>query len=355
MVKCGINGFGRIGRISLRASLLKDSGVEIVQINDPFTPLDLMETLMNYDSAQGRFIHLAEADLKNNHLLIKERETGKILSSIFVTSEKSPDQIPWGKTSVEVVLDCTGVFLTKELSKGHLNSFNSSSSAKKVVLSAPAKDKEIPLYVVGVNSDSYKNEEIISNASCTTNCLAPIIKVLNDKFGLEKGLMTTVHACTQNQLIVDGCNKRSVRTGFSGMSNIIPATTGAAGAVGKVIPEVKGILTGMALRVPTLTGSVVDVVVSLKDKNSSLDDVIDALKNSANGNMKNILKVDYSDAMTSAAIIGDSHSSIVDVKACMEIKDEKNERLIKIISWYDNEFGYSCRLVQLAKIVGEKK
>jgi len=246
----GINGFGRIGRISLRASLtssILSKQVRVVQVNNPNMQLETMCHLLNFDSAHGRFSYKATPSTENNQqkILIHCRETNKVVSEVFVSNEMDPSQIPWNLSGAEVVADCTGVFLTRETASKHLAKNNPNSSVKKVILSAPAKDPSIPLIVMGVNShlvadsSSGVGEEIFSNASCTTNCLAPLVKVVHDHFGIKTGLMTTVHAVTANQFLVDGFNKRSARTGFSGMHNIIPASTGAAKAVGKVIPELE--------------------------------------------------------------------------------------------------------------------
>jgi len=316
--------------------------------------------LLNYDSAHGRFAYHAVADEQNNAINIYKRNGAtpseapdNLVSSIKVTHEKNPAQINWKLTGVKVVVDCTGVFLTTETARNHLKEYNKTSDVVKVVLSAPSKSDDIPMFVTGVNDKEYKGESIISNASCTTNCLAPLVKAVNDRYKIKAGLMTTVHSVTISQPIVDG-NARSIRMGFSGATNIIPSSTGAAKAVGKVLPEVNGILTGMAFRVPTICGSVVDLTLTLEDSKVGLREVMGAIKQASQNELKDILKIDNSDSLTLAAIIDEPSSSLVDEKACIEITSKNGDKLIKLISWYDNEFGYSCRLMQLAHLVGTK-
>jgi len=311
-----------------------------------------MAILLNSDSAHGRFKHFACQEGKN--LVIIERtphgssETPRVLSKITISHEKEPSNIPW---DVDVVIDCTGVFLTPETASLHLAPKNAASKAKKVVLSAPSKSPEIPMFVVGVNTDSYKGEQIVSNASCTTNCLAPMVKALHGKLPIKFGLMTTVHAVTASQPIVDGPNKRSRRIGFSGAQNIIPASTGAAKAVGAVIPALKGKLTGMAMRVPTVDVSVVDLTLVFEDSKKGLKEALEILRDSEKEKMKGVIKFDTSDSLTSAGAKSEPHSSLVDAHACLEMEADDGSKLVKLISWYDNEFGYSCRLMELARIV----
>ena len=346
----GINGFGRIGRISFRASFLPSSTVKVTHINDPFMSLADMAALVNFDSAHGRWVFRAEPTESGLTVFATEScpcqscDCGTPASVVKVTHEKQPSEIPW---EVAAVVDCTGVFLTQESAQQHLSPHSKQSKATRVVLSAPPKDAAVPMHVIGVNHAA-ATASVVSNASCTTNCLAPLTKVLSDRFGISSGLMTTVHAVTANQPAVDGPNKRSLRMGFSGFANIVPASTGAAKAVGAVLPSVKGRLTGMAFRVPTVDVSVVDVTFVLKDKTATLATVLDALREAASSSLRGVLRVDDSGVLTSAAIKGEECSSVIDAGVCMEMEGEDGERLIKIVSWYDNEFGYSCRLLQLA-------
>eukprot|EP00898_Chlorokybus_atmophyticus_P004852 jgi/Chlat1/5368/Chrsp35S00399 len=322
-VRIGINGFGRIGRIVFRATLQRDD-VEVVAINDPFISPDYMVYMLKYDSVHGRL----QADISHDehNLIIDGRK-------IAVYMEKDPANIKWGSHEVQTVLESTGVF----------------GGAKKVVISAPAKDKT-PTIVMGVNEDTYdaSNHHIISNASCTTNCLAPLAKVIHDKFGIESGLMTTVHSVTATQKTVDGPSAKDWRSGRAASVNIIPAATGAAKAVGLVIPDLNGKLTGMAFRVGTADVSVVDLTVNLK-KEASMGDIVAALKEAANGPMKGVLGV-TEDEVVSSDFIGDSRSSIVDVKACIAL----TPKFVKLVSWYDNEFGYSQRCVDLMAYMAKK-
>merc|ERR1711972_575113 len=333
MVKIGINGFGRIGRLVMRAST-EHPDVEVVSINDPFLDVKYMEYMFKYDSTHGRF--KGEVKIDGDKLVIN----GK---SIAVHGERDPAQIPWGADGAEYVVESTGVFTTIEKAKAHL-----AGGAKKVVISAPSADA--PMYVMGVNEDKYESSiDILSNASCTTNCLAPLAKVINDKFGIEEGLMTTVHAITATQKTVDGPSGKLWRDGRGAAQNIIPASTGAAKAVGKVIPELNGKLTGMAFRVPVHDVSVVDLTCRLT-KEASYDEIKAAVKEAAEGPMKGILG--YCDEeVVSQDFVGDTHSSIFDSKAGIAL----NKSFVKLISWYDNEFGYSTRVVDLIQFMKSKE
>ena len=327
-IKIGINGFGRIGRMVLRASLQRDD-VEIVAIND-LLDVEHMEYLLKYDSVHGKI----NADVKvvGNDLFVNGNK-------IRITSEKNPENIQWDKVNANIVAECTGIFTTLETAQLHI-----SGGAKKVVISAPSKDA--PMFVIGVNCDLIKStDNIVSNASCTTNCLAPLVKVLNDNYGVEEALMTTVHAVTATQMTVDGPSKKDYRGGRSSMLNIIPASTGAAKAVTKVIPQLVGKITGMAFRVPTADVSVVDLTVKLKSS-TSYNEIMDTYQKAANTYLKGILG--YSEEpIVSQDFIGDSRTSIVDKGAGIEL----NDKFFKIISWYDNEAGYSYKLLDLAKKV----
>ena len=327
-IKIGINGFGRIGRMVLRASLQRDD-LEIVAIND-LLDVEHMEYLLKYDSVHGKI----NADVKvvGNDLFVNGNK-------IRITSEKNPENIQWDKVNANIVAECTGIFTTLETAQLHI-----SGGAKKVVISAPSKDA--PMFVIGVNCDLIKStDNIVSNASCTTNCLAPLVKVLNDNYGVEEALMTTVHAVTATQMTVDGPSKKDYRGGRSSMLNIIPASTGAAKAVTKVIPELIGKITGMAFRVPTADVSVVDLTVKLKSS-TSYNEIMDTYQKAANTYLKGILG--YSEEpIVSQDFVGDSRTSIVDKGAGIEL----NDKFFKIISWYDNEAGYSYKLLDLAKKV----
>ena len=322
-IKVGINGFGRIGRITLRAMLQRDD-MEIVAINDLLN-VDHLAYLLKYDSVHGRLNGTVEVE--GNNLVVNG-------NSIRVTSEKDPSNINWGKLDTDVVAECTGIFTTMEKAELHLK-----AGAKKVAVSAPSKD--IPMFVMGVNSNLLNvNHKIVSNASCTTNCLAPVAKVLNDNYGIVGGLMTTVHAATATQMTVDGPAK-NYRLGRSSLNNIIPSTTGAAIAVGKVIPELNGKLTGMAFRIPTANVSVVDLTVLL-EKKTSYEDIKKKFKEASENELKGIL--DYTEeAVVSQDYIGSTFTSNFDANAGIEL----NPNYFKIISWYDNEYGYSTKLVEL--------
>jgi len=331
MAKIGINGFGRIGRLVLRAALEK--GAEVVAINDPFIGLDYMVYMFKYDSTHGRF--KGEVKTEGDQLVVNGHK-------ISVFSERDPKAIPWGKAGADYVVESTGVFTTIDKASAHLD-----GGAKKVIISAPSADA--PMFVVGVNLESYDPSlKVISNASCTTNCLAPLAKVIHDNFEIVEGLMTTVHAVTATQKTVDGPSGKLWRDGRGANQNIIPASTGAAKAVGKVIPALNGKLTGMAFRVPVSNVSVVDLTVRL-GKSATYDEIKAKVKEAAAGPLKGIL--DYTeDDVVSSDFIGDSHSSIFDAKAGIPL----NNNFVKLISWYDNEFGYSCRVVDLIKYIQSK-
>lgn len=325
-IKIGINGFGRIGRMVLRASLERDD-VDVVAINDLLN-IDHLAYLLKYDSVHGKC--RADVSVHNNNLIIDGNE-------VFVSAERDPKNINWNSKNVDVVAECTGIFTTLETAQYHID-----GGAPKVVISAPSKDA--PMYVMGVNhNDLNKNDSIISNASCTTNCLAPLTKVLNDSFGIEEALMTTVHAVTATQFTVDGPSKKDYRGGRSSLLNIIPASTGAAKAVTKVIPSLEGKITGMAFRVPTANVSVVDLTVKLS-KETSYEEVMKTIKKASESELHNILGY-TEEAVVSQDFIGDSRTSIVDAKAGIQL----NSMFYKIISWYDNEAGYSNKLLDLAK------
>jgi glyceraldehyde 3-phosphate dehydrogenase len=333
-LKLGINGFGRIGRMCLRAALLRED-VEVVAINDPFIPPDYMVYEMKYDSAQGRFEGEVSTDGKS--LIVNGRE-------IAVFQEKDPTKIPWGKSGVDYVAECTGIFKEKDTANAHIK-----AGAKRVCISAPSKTA--PMFVMGVNHNEIKKgDTIFSNASCTTNCLAPIVKVLNDAFGIEEALMTTVHAVTINQPTVDGVSpkKGEWRMGRAAYQNIAPSSTGAASAVGEVIPSLKGKITGMAFRVPVPCGSVVDLTARLK-KDATWDQVCKAMQVAADGPMKGLLSY-TDDEITSQDIVRDPHSSIFDAKAGIAL----NSKFIKVIAWYDNEWGYASRLVDLCVVAARQ-
>ena len=328
VLKIGINGFGRIGRLAFRA-ISKRANVEVVGIND-LQDVDYIAYLLKYDSVHGTFP--SEVKTENGNLVVD----GK---TIRITAEKDPNNLKWNELGVDVVLECTGLFTTLEKAQAHLN-----AGAKKVVISAPSADA--PMFVMGVNHKSAKaTDTIVSNASCTTNCLAPIAKVINDNFGIEEALMTTVHATTATQLTVDGPSKKDWRGGRSALINIIPSSTGAAKAVGKVIPELNGKLTGMSFRVPTADVSVVDLTVKTK-KATSLKEINEAMKKASEGELKNILGY-TEELVVSQDFVGCTNTSIYDAKAGIEL----NDHFFKVVSWYDNEAGYSNKLVDLAQHV----
>ena len=325
-VKIGINGFGRIGKLAFQAALEKGD-VEVVAINDPFITADYMAYMVKYDTMHGRF----NGDIKGeeNTLTINGKE-------IKVYNEMDPHNIPWGELKVDYVLECSGVFTTMEKAQAHLD-----AGAKKVVISAPSKDA--PMFVMGVNHETYDTSmNIVSNASCTTNCLAPLAKVINDKFRITEGLMTTVHSTTATQKTVDGASKKDWRGGRAAAGNIIPSSTGAAKAVGKVIPSLNGKLTGMSFRVPTLDVSVVDLTCNLA-KPTSYEEICKAMKEAAEGEMKGIIEYVDEDVVSSD-FLNDVHTSIFDAKAGIQLTDT----FVKLVAWYDNEWGYAHKLVDLA-------
>ena len=330
-MKIGINGFGRIGRLAFRAAIKRDD-VEIVAINDLVSP-DYMAYMLKYDSTHGRFDGTVEE--KDGHLIVN----GK---TIRVTAEKDPANLKWGEVGAEVVLECTGFFLTQELAQKHID-----AGAKKVVLSAPAKDNT-PTFVMGVNHKELKADQtIVSNASCTTNCLAPMVKILNDNFGIVEGLMTTVHAVTATQKTVDGPSQKDWRGGRGAYQNIIPSSTGAAKAVGLVIPEIKGKLTGMSFRVPVPDVSVVDLTVRL-EKATTYEQITQAFKDAAEGELKGIVGFTDEDVV-SEDFKGDARTCIFDAKAGIAL----NDHFVKVVAWYDNEWGYSNKLIDLVQLVGK--
>lgn len=331
-VKVGINGFGRIGRIVFR-NAIEAQGVDVVAINDPFIDLSYMVYMFKYDSVHGRFKGTVEA--KDGKLIINDQV-------VTVFAERDPSAIPWSSTGAEYVVESTGVFTTIDKASAHLK-----GGAKKVVISAPSSDA--PMYVCGVNLDKYDpSHKVISNASCTTNCLAPIAKIINDKYGIVEGLMTTVHATTATQKTVDGPSNKDWRGGRSVNNNIIPSSTGAAKAVGKVIPSLNGKLTGLSFRVPTLDVSVIDLVVRL-EKSATYDEIKATVKSASQGEYKGI--VDYTDELVvSTDFIGHTASSIFDANAGIQL----NPNFVKLIAWYDNEWGYSRRVVDLIKYIAVK-
>merc|ERR1712168_697324 len=333
-VKIGINGFGRIGRLVCRAACEHDD-IDIVHLNDPFCDLEYMAYLFNYDSTHGRF--KGDVRAKDGKLVIN----GK---AITVTAERNPSDIKWGESGADYVVESSGVFTTLEKAAGH-----KVGGAKKVIISAPSADA--PMFVMGVNEDKYNPAEmhVVSNASCTTNCLAPLAKIINDNFGIEEGLMTTVHATTATQKTVDGPSGKLWRDGRGAGQNIIPASTGAAKAVGKVIPELNGKLTGMAFRVPTPNVSVVDLTCRLK-KGASMDDIRKLVKDAAAGKMKGIMHY-TEDQVVSADFNGSNFPSAFDAGACIQL----NNNFVKLISWYDNEYGYSNRVVDLIRHMASKE
>jgi glyceraldehyde 3-phosphate dehydrogenase len=327
VTKIGINGFGRIGRLVFRVSLLR-ADVQVVAINDPFIDLAYMKYLLKYDSTHGKF----EGDIgeKDGCLVVNGRQ-------IRVFNCMKPEEIGWGASGAEYVVESTGVFTTSDACQAHIR-----AGAKKVIISAPSNDA--PMFVMGVNHTTYKKEfQIVSNASCTTNCLAPLAKVVHDKFGILEGLMTTVHAVTATQKTVDGPSGKDWRSGRGAAQNIIPASTGAAKAVGKVIPSLNGKLTGMSLRVPTPDVSVVDLTCRLATP-ASYEDIKNAVKAAADGPLKGILAYTEDDVVSND-FLGDTHSSIFDAKAGISL----NDSFVKLIAWYDNEYGYSCRVVDLVR------
>ncbi len=332
-IKIGINGFGRIGRLVFRVAAANEN-IEVVGIND-LIDVDYMAYMLKYDSTHGRFNGTVE--VKDGALVVNG-------STIRVTSERNPADLKWSDVEAEYVVESTGLFLTKEKAQGHID-----AGAKKVVMSAPSKD-DTPMFVMGVNNTEYKNDMVfVSNASCTTNCLAPIAKVLHDSFGIVDGLMTTVHATTATQKTVDGPSMKDWRGGRGAGQNIIPSSTGAAKAVGKVIPSLNGKLTGMSLRVPTPDVSVVDLTVNLA-KGASYDEICAAMKAASEGSMKGILGY-TEDAVVSNDFVGETLTSVFDAKAGIALTDT----FVKVVSWYDNEMGYSTKVVELIEYMDSVK
>ena len=324
-IQIGINGFGRIGRMVLRASL-DHPEIKVVGIND-LCPADYLAYMLKYDTMHGKF--RAEVGSTDSAIIVNGQE-------IPVFAERNPADLPWGKIGAEYIVESTGLFLTKEKAQGHL-----AAGAKKVVMSAPSKD-DTPMFVVGVNLDKYTSDmNFVSNASCTTNCLAPIAKVLNDSFGIKDGLMTTVHSVTATQKTVDGPSVKDWRGGRGILENIIPSSTGAAKAVGKVIPALSGKLTGMSMRVPTLDVSVVDLTVNL-EKSATYEEICQAMKTASEGELKGILGY-TEEAVVSSDFLGDPRTSIFDATAGIALTDT----FVKVVSWYDNEIGYSNKILDL--------
>lgn len=327
MVKVGINGFGRIGRLAFRAAL-ENAEVDVLGINDPFIDLDYMVYMLTYDSVHGKYTGTVSIDKETNSLIVN----GK---SIKIFAEKDPSNINWASCGAEYILECTGVFTTIDKASTHFK-----GGAKKVVISAPSADA--PMFVMGVNQEKYtKDMTVISNASCTTNCLAPLAKVINEKFGIVEGLMTTVHSTTATQKTVDGPSNKDWRGGRAAAANIIPSSTGAAKAVGKVIPELNGKLTGMAFRVPTIDVSVVDLTCRL-EKAATYEEIKAAVKAASENELAGILGY-TEDAVVSTDFIHDKRTSIFDADAGIAL----NGNFVKLVSWYDNEWGYSNKLIDL--------
>ena len=331
-VKVGINGFGRIGKLVFQAALEKGE-VDVVAVNDPFITADYMAYMLKYDTVHGKFNGQVRGE--GNKLYVNDKV-------VNVYNEMDPHNISWGAEGVEYVLECSGVFTTLEKAQAHID-----AGAKKVLISAPSKDA--PMFVMGVNNDKYDpSMTIISNASCTTNCLAPLAKVINDNFGIKEGLMTTVHSTTATQKTVDGASKKDWRGGRAAAANIIPSSTGAAKAVGKVIPELNGKLTGMAFRVPTVDVSVVDLTCNL-EKSATYEEICAAVKHASENELKGILEYVDEDVVSSD-FIHDAHTSIFDSKAGIQLTDN----FVKLVAWYDNEWGYSNKLVDLAIYISKK-
>lgn len=330
-IKVGINGFGRIGRMVFRAAIKDFPEIEVVAINDLLEP-DYLAYMLSYDSVHGRF--KGDVSVSGKNLVVN----GK---TIRLTAERDPANLKWNEAGVDIVIECTGFFLTKETCQAHI-----AAGAKKVVQSAPSKD-DTPMFVYGVNHTSYKGESIVSAASCTTNCLAPVAKVLNDTWGIKRGLMTTVHAATATQKTVDGPSAKDWRGGRGILENIIPSSTGAAKAVGVVIPELNKKLTGMAFRVPTSDVSVVDLTVEL-NKPATYEEICAAMKAASEGAMKGVLAY-TSDEVVSTDFRGHTCSSIFDAKAGIAL----DPTFVKVVSWYDNEYGYTCNLMRFVRHIAK--
>lgn len=330
--RIGINGFGRIGRLMLREAA-KNPNVEVVAVND-LMAVEHLAYLIKFDSVHGRFDGTVE--VKDGHLVVNGQ-------TIRVTAEKDPSLLKWNEVNVDIVADCTGIFTTLEGAQKHID-----AGAKKVLISAPSADA--PMFVMGVNDKQLKaTDTIISNASCTTNCLAPLAKVINDNFGIVEALMTTIHATTATQFTVDGPSKKDYRGGRSALTNIIPASTGAAKAVGKVIPELKGKLTGMSMRVPTADVSVVDLTVKVA-KETSYEDILAVLKRASENELKGVMAY-TEDAVVSQDFVSDTHTCIIDAKAGIGL----NSTFFKFVAWYDNEYGYSAKMVEMAVLMNSLK
>ena len=332
-IKVGINGFGRIGRMVFRAAFENFANdIEIVGINDLLDP-DYLAYMLRYDSVHGIFNHDIKID--GNYMIVDGKK-------IRLTAEKDPTQLKWDEVEAEIVVESTGLFLEDEKARMHIT-----AGAKKVIMSAPSKDST-PMFVYGVNHQTYAGQDIISNASCTTNCLAPISKVLNDKFGIKRGLMTTIHAATATQKTVDGPSKKDWRGGRGILENMIPSSTGAAKAVGKVLPELNGKLTGMSVRVPTSDVSFVDLTCELNSE-ATYEEICAAMKEASEGELKGILG--YTDeAVVSTDFRGDARTSIFDVKAGIQL----DKTFVKVCSWYDNEWGYSNKVLEMARVIAAK-
>ena len=332
-IKVGINGFGRIGRNVLRAAVQNfGSDIEVVAINDLLEP-DYLAYMLRFDSVHGRF--QGEVSVEGSTLIVNGKR-------IRLTAERDPANLKWGDVGADVVIESTGIFLSAEGAQKHID-----AGAKKVIMSAPSKDAT-PMFVYGVNHEKYDGEAIISNASCTTNCLAPVAKVLNDKWGIKRGLMTTVHAATASQKVVDGPSQKDWRGGRGILENIIPSSTGAAKAVGKVIPELNGKLTGMSFRVPTSNVSVVDLTVEL-EKGASYEEICAEMKAQADGPLKGILGY-TEDKVVATDFRGDARTSIFDVDAGIQLDDT----FVKLVAWYDNEWGYSNKCLEMVRVVAGK-
>ncbi|WP_308497917.1 type I glyceraldehyde-3-phosphate dehydrogenase [uncultured Anaerobiospirillum sp.] len=332
MIKVGINGFGRIGRFVFRASIYRpELGIQVVGINDLLPP-EYMAYMLKYDTMHGAF--KGTVDVQDGNLVVN----GNV---VRVTAERDPAQLKWGDIGAEYVVESTGLFLTDEKARKHIE-----AGAKRVVMSAPSKDST-PMFVVGVNDKDYAGQDIVSNASCTTNCLAPLAKVINDNFGIDLGLMTTVHSTTATQRTVDGPSLKDWRGGRGASQNIIPSSTGAAKAVGKVIPELSGKLTGMAFRVPTADVSVVDLTVTLK-KGAKYSEICECLKEASETSMKGVLAY-TADEVVSSDFLGNTHTSIFDEKAGIALTDN----FVKLVSWYDNEIGYSNKVLELIRSIAD--